>query len=96
MRKSKSGCAGQVMERVLDFSADAQIERRKMAKDSPAFHRLTGAISAYAKTLTILAALQQREEFLAVVAQSELPQKVAQARSRRVQRDRLRSLGIAV
>ena len=96
MRKSNSGCAGQIIERVLEFSADAQIVRRKTLKDSPAFHRLTGAISAYAKTLTILAALQQREEFLAVVAQAELPQKVAQARSRRVQRDRLRNLGIAV
>jgi hypothetical protein len=86
MRKSNSGCAGQAIERVLEFSADAQIVRCKTAKDSPAFHRLTGAIAAYAKVLAILTALQQREEFLTVVAQSELPKPVAEGKSTQVQR----------
>src|ERR1700739_4816672 len=86
MRKSNSGCAGQAIERVLEFSADAQIVRCKTAKGSPAFHRLTGAIAAYAKTLAILTALQQREEFLAVIAQSELPMRIAEVESTEVQR----------
>jgi len=39
-----------------------------MAKDSPAFHNLTGAIAAYGKALALLTALQQREEFYTTVA----------------------------
>jgi hypothetical protein len=78
MRKSNSGRAGQAIERVLEFSADAQITRCKTVKDSPAFHRLTGAIAAYGKALGILTALQQREEFFTVVAQSELSKRVAE------------------
>jgi len=38
------------------------------AKDSPAFHKLTGAIGAYGKALALLTALQQREEFYTIVA----------------------------
>ena len=78
MRKSISGRAGQATERVLEFSADTQITRCKTAKDSPAFHRLTGAIAACGKALAILTALQQCEEFFTVVAQSELPKRVAE------------------
>jgi len=37
-------------------------------KDSPAFHALTGAVAAYGKALTLLTALQQREEFYTIVA----------------------------
>jgi hypothetical protein len=54
MRNSSSGHAGQAIERVLELSADAQITRRKTPKDSPAFHSLTGAITAYGKALAIL------------------------------------------
>lgn len=54
------------------MSADAQITRRKTPKDSPAFHRLTGAIAAYGKALAILTALQQREEFYSIIAKYEL------------------------
>jgi len=72
MRKSSTGHAGQAKERVLELSADAQITRRKTPKDSPAFHSLTGAITAYGKTLAILTALQQREEFFSIIAQCEL------------------------
>jgi len=39
-----------------------------VAKDSPAFHNLTGAIAAYGKVLALLTALQQREEFYTRVA----------------------------
>lgn len=72
MKKPSSGQANQAIERVLELSADAHITRRKTAKDSPAFHSLTGAIAAYGKTLAILTALQQREEFYAIIAQYEL------------------------
>jgi hypothetical protein len=77
MRESSLGRAGQATERVLGFSADTQMTRCKTAKDSPAFHRLTGAIAAYGKTLAILTALEQREEFFTVIAQYELSKRVA-------------------
>ena len=66
--KAYSGHAERAIERILELSADAQITRRMMAKDSPAFHNLTGAIAAYGKALALLTALQQREEFYTVVA----------------------------
>jgi len=66
--KSSSGHAGQAIERIIELSADAQITRRMMAKNSQAFHNLTGAIAAYGKVLALLTALQQREEFYAIVA----------------------------
>jgi hypothetical protein len=77
MRKSSSGHAGQAIERVLELSADAQTTRRKTPKDSPAFHSLTGAIAAYGKALALLTALQQREEFYAIIAQCEFSDRVA-------------------
>jgi hypothetical protein len=72
MKKSSSAQADQAIERVLELSADAQMTRRKTPKDSPAFHSLTGAITAYGKALAILTALQQREEFYSIIAQYEL------------------------
>ena len=56
------------IERIIELSADAQITRRVTAKDSPAFHNLTGAIAAYGRALALLTALQQREEFYTIVA----------------------------
>jgi hypothetical protein len=64
--KSNSGNAGRAIERIIELSADAQITSRMMRKNSPAFHNLTGAI-AYGKALALLTALQQREEFYAIV-----------------------------
>jgi hypothetical protein len=72
MKKPSSGQADQATKRVLELSVNAQITRRKTPKDSPAFHSLTGSIAAYGKTLAILTALQQREEFYSIVAQYEL------------------------
>jgi len=66
--KCNSGHAGQAIARIIELSADAQITRRMMAKDSPAFHHLTGAIAAYGKALGLLTALQQREQFYTIVA----------------------------
>jgi hypothetical protein len=79
MKKPTSGQADQAIERVLELSADAQITRRKTLKDSPAFHSLTGAIAAYGKTLAILTALQQREEFYSIITQHELSGHIATA-----------------
>jgi hypothetical protein len=77
MKKSSSGHAAQAIERVLEFSVDAQITRGKTPKDSPAFHKLTGAIAAYGKALAILTALQQREEFFTTIARCESAERVA-------------------
>jgi len=77
MTKSTSGHAGHAIQRVLELSPNAQITRRKTLKHSPAFHSLTGAIVAYSKTLSILTALQQREEFFRVVMQYDLSERVA-------------------
>jgi hypothetical protein len=79
MMKSGSGLAAKGIERVLELSADAQISRREVAKDSPAFHNLTGAIAAYGKVLALLTALQQCEEFDAIVGQYEFSDCVAAA-----------------
>ena len=66
--KSNSAHAARAIERIVELSADAQITRRIVAKDSPSFHNLTGAIAAYGKALALLTALQQREEFYTIVA----------------------------
>lgn len=51
--KSSSGFGAKGIERVLELSADAQIKRREVAKNSSAFHNLTGAIAAYGKVLAL-------------------------------------------
>jgi hypothetical protein len=79
MREPSSGHAGQAVERILELSADTQIARRITGKDSPAFHNLTGAITAYGKVLALLTALQQREEFYAVIGEAEFPEYAAAA-----------------
>jgi hypothetical protein len=66
--KSNAGHAERAIERILELSAEAQIARRMMVRNSPAYHNLTGAIAAYGKALALLTALQQREEFYAIVA----------------------------
>jgi hypothetical protein len=78
MTKSSSGLAGEVIERILELSADAQIGRRRAAKDSPAFQHLTGAIAAYGKALAFLLELQQREEFYAIMGELGLPESVSE------------------
>lgn len=73
---SDTGLANLAIEQVLELSADAHIERRMTAEDSAAFQRLTGAITAYGKALSVLVALEQREQFYAVIAQLNLPASV--------------------
>ena len=46
------------IEQILELSAEAQIQRREAAEDSPAFHNLTGAILAYGKALGLLSKLK--------------------------------------
>ena len=77
MIKSNSGLANEVIERILELSADAQIQRSEVAKDSPAFHNLTGAIAGYGKVLEFLTELQQQEEFNQMVGQFEFSESVA-------------------
>ncbi len=52
MMKPNSGLASKGIERILELSADAHIRRRGMAKGSPEFHNLTGAIANSGKNST--------------------------------------------
>jgi hypothetical protein len=61
--------ASAAIEQVLELSADAHIERRMTTQGSPDFCRLTGAIAAYGKAISVLVDLQGREEFYALIAQ---------------------------
>lgn len=78
MRKSSSGLTATGIERILELSADAHIKRREAAKDSSMFHNLTGAIAAYGKALALFTALQQREEFYAIIGECDLSNCVAE------------------
>jgi len=77
MMKSNRGFANEALDKILELSADAHIQRREAAKDSPEFHSLTGAISAYGKVLALLIALEKQEEFDAIVDQYEFSECVA-------------------
>ena len=68
MMNPVSGLAEKGIERMLELSAEAQIQRRQAKADSPSFHHLTGVIAACGKALGVLTALQQREEFFAIVS----------------------------
>lgn len=72
-----TGFANLAIEQVLELSADAHIERRMTAEHSPAFHHLTGAIAAYGKTLSMLVALEEREEVYALIAELDLAASVS-------------------
>jgi hypothetical protein len=69
MMKSNAGFANKVIELILELSAEAQIRRRGTVKDSPEFHELTGAITAYGRALALFTVLQQWEEFYARIGQ---------------------------
>lgn len=74
MMNFSSRLADDAIKRILELSADAHIERRRAARDSQEFHNLTGAITAYGKTLALLTALQQRDEFYAMLCALDLPE----------------------
>jgi len=77
MRKPNSGVTNKAIDRILELSAAAQIQRRGTVKDSTKFQNLTGAIAAYGKVLGILAALRHLEEFHATIGQHDEPGCVA-------------------
>ena len=65
----------ETIQRILELSADAQIARRRAAKDSPAFHTLTVSIAAYGKVLALLVALQTAgKNSPQLIAPFEVPQ----------------------
>jgi hypothetical protein len=72
MMKANSGLADRVIERILELSADAQIERRGTIKDSPEFHNLAGAITAYGKALSLLVTVREQEEFYEIMRELNL------------------------
>jgi hypothetical protein len=72
--KTNLGFANDLLEQLLELSADAQIERRTMAIDRPAIDRLNGEIAAYGKVLTVLTGLLKREEFNAIIRKMGLAQ----------------------
>jgi hypothetical protein len=72
MLKADQGLAKKGIERILELSADAHIQRRGTVKGSPEFHHLTGAIAAYGKALALLTELQELEEVRAMISQVDL------------------------
>ena len=73
MMRANVGFENKVIERVVELSADAHIRRRGTLKDSAEFNKLTGAIAAYGKTLALLTALQEREEFYLMTGEGGEP-----------------------
>lgn len=74
MTTFNSRLANKAIERILELSADAHIERHNAAKDSPEFRTLTGVITAYGKVLSLLVEFQQRDEFYAMICGLDLPE----------------------
>lgn len=62
MMKFKLGLAEKLIEQILELSAEAQIERRKVERSSVAFQSLSGEIVAYGNLLSLLTTLQAAEE----------------------------------
>lgn len=63
--KPSANLAIQGIKHILEFSADAHIQRRAVAKDCPAFDSPTGRIAAFGKVLTFLAPHEQEKSYLA-------------------------------
>jgi hypothetical protein len=72
MLKSNSGFENEIIDEILELSADAQIERRSVAVDSPTFHNLSGAIAAYGTVLGLLIRLQRQEDFIVIITELAL------------------------
>jgi hypothetical protein len=54
--------ADQLVERIVELSADLQIKRRATAKWTPAYYELSASIAAYGELLGVLTILQRQEE----------------------------------
>lgn len=68
-----------VTELILELSADALIQRRAVAKDSPAFQSMTGAISAYGRVLAELTMLQESDKLFELAQQDDALEHVVMA-----------------
>jgi len=79
MMMPNAGLANRVIERILELSADAHIQRRGTDKNSPEFHKLTEVIRAYGKALALLTALRRREEVHTRISQGEVSASAAAA-----------------
>jgi hypothetical protein len=77
MRKLRSGPVDKAIERILELSADAQIRRRGIVRNSVAYYTLIETIAAYGKALALLTALQQRKELHTTVGQDKFSECVA-------------------
>lgn len=64
----KSSFAQPFMEQILELSAQAQIERRRVDKSSAAFERLSGAILTYGNVLALLTTFRELEALDALPA----------------------------
>ena len=73
MMKANLGLANKGIERILELSADTHIRRRETVPDSAEFYQLTGAIAAYGKTLALLTALRELEEYYTMIDPHEAP-----------------------
>lgn len=62
------------IDQILELSADAHVRRRMAIKNSPEFHSLTGAISAYGTILALFTTLQRVQEFYVRAAEQYVPQ----------------------
>ena len=58
-KKLRSSPVDKVIEQILELSADAQIGRREIAKDSLAHYTVTETIAAYGKALALLTTFQR-------------------------------------
>jgi len=59
MKKLSFGPVDKAIERILELSADAQIRRREIGKNSLAYYMVTERIAAYGKALALLTSLQR-------------------------------------
>ena len=68
MTNPVSSATESLIQRILELSADAQIQRYETPAASLRFHQLTGAILAYGKLLRILtkAELNSDEQYLLI------------------------------
>ena len=69
MMTSDKNRENEVLMQILELSAEAHVARRRTARGSPAFHKLTGAIEAYGRILAQLTSPLERHVYYAVSEQ---------------------------
>jgi hypothetical protein len=53
----------EAIDQILELSAEAHTKRREAAGNSPAFHKLTGAVLAYGEALDLLTKLRKESNW---------------------------------